>query len=273
MIFEIKNCNLPEEDKVDLEEILNNEDHEFVKQYLKETKVNTSIKNLPTLQICEDYANGMSVGSIAKKYDCSVASVRNHLNKGGYEYSHSQQKYIMKGQSTVEASYERLYNAINVKNAKKNFGLQRKVINWLMDLNTETVTLTVEQVANKFNVPVDSASGVLSEILKKNIFKDSERVGKGVYKFSKNSQNTIFDNIFENSVENSVVIPVVQTSHVESDKDSYKDDFEKVISLVSLAKDIGIDKLMKVAHLAKDMGIDNLIDKANDLRNLMNHKA
>ena len=239
----IKKCNLSEEDRMNLEIILNGGDLEFVEQYLKETKMTmNAVKNLPTEEICKDYDLGMGVGEIAKKYDCSVASVRNHLIKGGYKWNASEQKYFKNSDFPMGITVNR----------KKN--MQRRVVNWMIDSGfKEEHVFTVEKIADQFEVSRDAASGILSEIVKKGIM-GLERIGKGLYKIG-NSAN--YQNVEKHSV------PTIQNEEKIHNVDHM--DMDNMDNMDNM--DAALNNFRKVANLAKELGsLDNLISIANALK-------
>ena len=89
----IKNSDLSDEDKANLNNILENGDQEFVEEYLKDVKMHgNKNKNLPTEKICEVFCLIGNVKRIAESFNCCENTILNHLKKSGWKAVQNKQE-------------------------------------------------------------------------------------------------------------------------------------------------------------------------------------
>jgi hypothetical protein len=222
----IRNCDLSEEDKFNLNLILDSGDIEFVQNYLKEIEMkSTAAKNLPTMEICRLYEQGWSVKAIADKYDCTTSSIAQHLGKGGFIYDKQSQKWVKLKQVTMNVN----------SSSKKN--RQRDVINWLLSGEWTKNTITVENVAVKFGCTTGQAATYLTGIAEKGMW-GLKRIGRGVYQFD----STFLSNVAKTEPENKHSVPCIEPEV----KDINIESFEAVLNFADNVG--GLDNLVRIAQ-------------------------
>lgn len=234
---EIKNCNLPEEDKFNLNLILDSGDIEFVQNYLKEIemKKSTAVKNLPTMEICKLYEQGWSVKAIAEKYNCTTTSITKHLAKGGFRWDKHQVRWA-KGQARKVVSNQ---SSMNFSGRNR----QAAVATWLLSGKYTQNTITTDIVANVFGCTSDQASGYLTGIAEKGVL-GMRRVGRKLYQF-----NPVLSSVTE---QNEVAVPAAVVESVKHSIPSIKSEknvLEHIPAIIDLASTMGgLDKLIEMAE-------------------------
>ncbi len=225
----IKNCDLSEEDKLNLNLILDSGDIEFVQNYLKEIEMkSTAAKNLPTMEICRLYEQGWSVKALADKYDCTTSSIAQHLGKGGFIYDRQSQKWVKAKQITMSVT------------VKKN--RQEDIVTWLLKGGHTQSEITTKIVAEKFDCTPNQASGYLSSISKKGIL-GMEWVGRGMYRFNP----VLPSGVNQNEQAAVASEPRYSIPCVKSDKN---DGFEHIPAILALADKLGgLNKLIAKAQI------------------------
>lgn len=217
----IKNCDLSEDDKLNLNLILDSGDIEFVQNYLKEIEMkSTAAKNLPTMEICKLYEMGWNVKQLADKYDCTTSSIAQHLGKGGFIYDKQSHKWVKAKQVAMNMN----------SSSKKN--RQRDVINWLLSGEWTKNTITVENVATKFGCTTGQAATYLTGIAEKGVW-GLKRIGRGVYQF---------DSTFLSKPENKHSVPCIEPEV----KDINIESFEAVLNFADNVG--GLDNLVRIAQ-------------------------
>lgn len=231
----IKNCDLSEDDKLNLNLILDSGDIEFVQNYLKEIEMkSTAAKNLPTMEICKLYEQGWSVKAIADKYNCSTNSITKHLAKGGYCWDAHEAKWIKKGRHAVS-------NQSSMNMLRKN--KQADVVTWLLNGGYTQKTITTDIVANKFGCTCDQASGYLTGISDKGIL-GMKRIGRKLYQFNP---------VLPSGTEPEVAVAPEPVKH-------------SVPCVEPEVKDINIESFEAVLNFADNVGgLDNLVRIAQGL--------
>lgn len=226
LLNKINNCDLSEEDKLNLSLILEGGDSEFVQNYLKEIKMkkSTAVKNLPTMEICKLYEMGWSVKAIADKYDCTTNSITKHLPKGGYSWDKYQARWI-KGQQQMTKP-----------TSVTNKGKQREFVNWILSGAYEKNVITVEIFAKEFNCTRDQGSNCLSYLAKKHIL-GMENIGRGIYQFELPSKSELPKHS----------IPRVLPESSEDKSESILTSGIDIKKINELAKEVGgLEKLNKI---------------------------